>query len=136
MDDVLVRFANCCSPVPGDPVTGWITRGRGVTVHRRECRKAMELDPERRIEVSWTGGSKIDRPVQLRVVTADKPGVLARLSTELGTAGVNIKEANCRVGVDGRAVNLFTFTVSDLSRLKALMRGLQKLDGVYEVERV
>ena len=136
MDDVLVRFANCCSPVPGDPVTGWITRGRGVTVHRRECRKAMELDPERRIEVSWTGGSKIDRPVQLRVVTADKPGVLARLSTELGTAGVNIKEANCRVGVDGRAINLFTFTVSDLSRLKALMRGLQKLDGVYEVERV
>ena len=136
MDDVLVRFANCCSPVPGDAVTGWITRGRGVTVHRRECRKAMELDPERRIEVSWTGGTKVDRPVQLRVVTADKPGVLARLSTELGTAGVNIKEANCRVGVDGRAVNLFTFTVSDLSRLKALMRGLQKLDGVYEVERV
>ncbi len=136
MDDVLVRFANCCSPLPGDAVTGWITRGRGVTVHRRECRKAMELDPERRIEVSWSTGSKVDRPVQLRVITADKPGVLARLSTELSATGVNLKEANCRVGDDGRAVNLFTFTVTDLSRLKAVMRGLQKLEGVYEVERV
>jgi len=136
MDDVLVRFANCCSPVPGDAVTGWITRGRGVTVHRRECRKAMELDPERRIDVSWSTGSKVDRPVQLRVVTADKPGVLARLSTELSATGVNLKEANCRAGEDGRAINLFTFTVTDLSRLKAVMRGLQKLEGVYEVERI
>jgi GTP pyrophosphokinase len=136
MDDVLVRFAKCCSPVPGDAVTGWITRGRGVTVHRRECRKAMELDPERRIEVSWSSGKKADRPVQLRIVTADKPGILAKLSSELTTGGVNIQEANCRTHTDGRAVNLFTFTVSDAGRLKSLMRNLQKLDGVYEVERV
>ena len=74
--------------------------------------------------------------MQLRVITADKPGVLARLSTELSATGVNLKEANCRVGDDGRAVNLFSFTVTDLSRLKAVMRGLQKLEGVYEVERV
>jgi GTP pyrophosphokinase len=136
MDDVLVRFAKCCSPVPGDAITGWITRGRGVTVHRRECRKAMELDPERRIEVSWASGKKADRPVQLRIVTADKPGILAKLSSELSSGGVNIQEANCRTNADGRAVNLFTFTISDAARLKSLMRNLQKLEGVYEVERV
>ncbi|MBK8171337.1 MAG: bifunctional (p)ppGpp synthetase/guanosine-3',5'-bis(diphosphate) 3'-pyrophosphohydrolase [Sandaracinaceae bacterium] len=136
LDDVLVRFGACCSPVPGDAITGWITRGRGVTIHRRECRKAMELDPERRIAVSWSTGSKVDRPVSLRVVTANRPGILARVSAEFTERGVNISEANCRTGDDGRAVNLFQFAVSDVARLRLLMRSLQKIDGVYEVVRV
>ena len=135
LDDVLVRYANCCNPVPGDTITGWITRGRGVTIHRRECRKAMELDPERRIDVSWSG-EKIDRPVSLRVVTANRPGILARVSAEFTERGVNISEANCKTTEDGKAVNLFQFPVSDLARLRALMRSLQKIDGVYEVARV
>jgi GTP pyrophosphokinase len=122
--------------VPGDSITGWITRGRGVTVHRRECPKAMELDPDRRIDVSWSTSSKADRPVTLRVVTADRPGILSKLSQELTEKGINISEANCRTSADGRAVNLFTFPISDVSRLKTLMRGLQRIDGVYEVERV
>lgn len=135
LDHVLVRYASCCNPVPGDTITGWITRGRGVTIHRRECRKAMELDPERRINVNWSG-EKIDRPVSLRVVTASKPGILAKVSAEFTERGVNISEANCKTLPDGRAVNLFLFPVSDLARLRALMRSLQKIDGVYEVARV
>ncbi|MFW6050771.1 MAG: RelA/SpoT family protein [Myxococcota bacterium] len=136
MDDILVRFAKCCNPVAGDPVTGWITRGRGVTVHRRGCPRAMELNPERRVEVTWARDSRVDLPVRLRVVTADRPGILARLSTVFDDNRVNIREANCRTGTDGRAVNHFQFTVADLAKLKNIMRGISKVEGVFDVERV
>ncbi|MBZ0117610.1 MAG: bifunctional (p)ppGpp synthetase/guanosine-3',5'-bis(diphosphate) 3'-pyrophosphohydrolase [Sandaracinaceae bacterium] len=135
VDDVLVRFAKCCNPLPGDPITGWITRGRGVTVHRRGCVKSMEQDPERRIDVSWSDDCKVDRPVQLKVQTADRPGILATVSAAFTESGVNIQEANCRVDTDGHAVNLFQFTVSDVSKLKSLMRRLSQIEGVYGVER-
>jgi GTP diphosphokinase / guanosine-3',5'-bis(diphosphate) 3'-diphosphatase len=136
MDDILVRFAKCCNPVAGEAVTGWITRGRGVTVHRRGCSRSLELNPERRVEVSWGRDSHVDLPVRLRVVTMDKPGILARLSTVFDDNHVNIREANCRTGTDGRAVNHFQFTVGDLTKLKAVMRGISKVDGVFDVERV
>jgi len=135
VDDVLVRFAKCCNPLPGDPITGWITRGRGVSVHRRGCEKAMELDPERRVEVSWSDGVKVDRPVALRVATADRPGILANVSAAFTENGVNIQEANCRVGDDGSAVNMFSFTVSDVSKLRSLMRRISQIEGVYDVQR-
>ncbi|UJR85996.1 RelA/SpoT family protein [Sandaracinus amylolyticus] len=135
VDDVLVRFAQCCQPLPGDPITGWITRGRGVTVHRRGCPKAMELDPERRIDVAWSEAIKIARPVALRIITSDRPGILANVSAAFTEAGVNIQEANCRVGPDGQAVNLFQFLVDDAGRLQNLMRKIQGVEGVYSVER-
>ncbi|MDW8361750.1 MAG: bifunctional (p)ppGpp synthetase/guanosine-3',5'-bis(diphosphate) 3'-pyrophosphohydrolase [Myxococcales bacterium] len=135
-DDVLVRFARCCNPVPGDLVTGWITRGRGVTVHRRGCARAMELDPERRIEVSWGSAPQVALPVQLRVTTADRPGILANVSAAFTQCGVNISEATCRTSPEGRAVNLFQFTVGNLKKLREVMRAVQRVDGVYEVERV
>ena len=80
IDDVLVRYAKCCNPLPGDAIIGFITRGRGVTIHRRECMKAFDTDPERRIEVSWDSRAKINRPVQLSVTTTNKPGILAIVS--------------------------------------------------------
>ena len=136
MDNVMVRFAKCCNPLPGDAVVGWITRGRGVTVHRRECHKAMELDPQRRVDVEWGTATKVQLPVSMRVVTADRPGILAKVSSSFVEAGVNINEANCRTGPDGRAVNLFQFSVDDVNKLRALMRSIQKIDGVIDVERV
>jgi GTP pyrophosphokinase len=135
MDDALVRFAKCCSPLPGDPVTGWITRGRGVTVHRRGCERALELEPERRIECKWAKSSKVDLPVMLRIVTADRPGILASLSRQFNEDGVNIVEATCRASVNGRALNTFQFNIDDVQKLRALIRHLSKVDGVYEVER-
>ncbi len=135
VDDVLVRFAKCCNPLPGDAITGWITRGRGVTVHRRGCPKAMELDPERRLEVSWSDAVKVDRPVSLRISTADRPGILANVSAAFTESGVNITEANCRVSEDGSAVNHFQFTVSDVAKLRSLMRRISQIEGVYDVER-
>jgi GTP pyrophosphokinase len=135
VDDVLVRYARCCNPLPGDVIIGFITRGRGVTIHRRECGKAFDTDPERRVEVSWESDSKINRPVQLKVTTLNKPGILANVSQAFSAQKINISEANCRAGDDGRACNIFTFPCADLSQLKSVMRAVSKVKGVVEVER-
>jgi GTP pyrophosphokinase len=136
IDDVLVRYAKCCNPLPGDQIIGFITRGRGVTVHRRECSKAFDTDPERRVEIVWDSKAKINRPVQLRVTTANRPGILATVGQTFSGQGINISEANCRAGDDGRAINVFTFDCSDISQLKTVMKALQKVEGVVGVDRV
>ncbi len=135
MDNMLVRFAQCCNPVPGDPVTGWITRGRGVSVHRRGCPRVLELDPERRVQVSWADHVDVDLPVSLRVMTDDRAGILASVSSVFSTNGVSISEASC-LSKDGRAENLFHFRVGDIDRLREIMRGVAKVKGVLDVERV
>jgi len=136
IDDVLVRYAKCCNPLPGDDILGFITRGRGVTIHRRGCSKAFDTDPERRVEISWDSKAKIMRSVQLRVVTANRPGILATVGHTFSHMGINISEANCRASDDGKAVNVFTFVCTDLNQLKGVMRALQKVPGVVDVERV
>ncbi|MEM7138802.1 MAG: bifunctional (p)ppGpp synthetase/guanosine-3',5'-bis(diphosphate) 3'-pyrophosphohydrolase [Myxococcota bacterium] len=135
LDNMLVRYAQCCSPVPGDPVTGWITRGRGVSVHRRGCPRVLELDPERRVQVTWANDVSVDLPVSLRVMTDDRSGILASVSSVFSSNGVSISEASC-LSKDGRAENMFHFRVGDLSRLREIMRGVAKLQGVIDVERV
>jgi GTP diphosphokinase / guanosine-3',5'-bis(diphosphate) 3'-diphosphatase len=135
-DDVLVRFAKCCNPLPGDVIVGFITRGRGVTVHTRDCQKAFDLDPERRVAVDWDGKSKAPRPVALQVICADKPGLLAHISSAFTDAGVNIAQAHCRATDDNRAVNTFQFNVTDLDQLKNVMKSLQRISGVFSVERI
>jgi guanosine-3',5'-bis(diphosphate) 3'-pyrophosphohydrolase len=135
IDDVLVRYAKCCNPLPGDDILGFITRGRGVTIHRRGCPKAFDTDPERRVEITWDSKAKINRAVQLRVVTANRPGILATVGHTFSQMAINISEANCRAGDDGKAVNVFTFVCSDLTQLKNVMKALQKVQGVVAVER-
>ncbi|MFZ1865936.1 MAG: bifunctional (p)ppGpp synthetase/guanosine-3',5'-bis(diphosphate) 3'-pyrophosphohydrolase [Polyangiales bacterium] len=135
MDNMLVRFAHCCNPVPGDPVTGWITRGRGVSVHRRGCLRVLELDPERRVQVTWADDVAVDLPVALRVMTDDRAGILASVSSVFTQNGVSISEASC-LSKEGRAENLFHFRVGDIDRLREIMRGVAKLKGVLDVERV
>ena len=135
-DDVLVRFAKCCSPLPGDAIVGFITRGRGVTVHTRDCQKALDLDPDRRVDVDWDGKSRSPRPVSIQVVCADKPGLLAHISQSFTDAGVNISQAHCRATEDNKAVNTFQFSVTDLDQLKNVIRALQRISGVFSVERV
>jgi len=136
VDDVLVRFGRCCNPVPGDTIAGFITRGRGVTVHTANCEKALATDPERRVEVSWDVRGDFKRPVTLRVLTVDRQGLLADISNTFAQKGVNISQANCRATGDDRAVNTFEVTISDLKQLTDLMRTLERLNGVYSVERI
>jgi GTP pyrophosphokinase len=135
IDDVLVRYAKCCNPLPGDDIQGFITRGRGVTIHRRGCSKSFDMDPERRVEITWDSKARINRSVQLRVVTANQPGILANVGQTFMAQGINISEANCRASDDGRAVNLFSFVCQDLVQLKGVMKALTKVKGVVVVER-
>ena len=135
IDDVLVRYTKCCNPLPGDEIVGFITRGRGITVHRRNCTKAFDTDPDRRVEISWDARAKINRPVQIRVMTANRPGILATVGHTFHEQGINISEATCRAGDDGRAMNTFTFLCSDLAQLKNVIRQLQRIPGVMAVER-
>jgi GTP pyrophosphokinase len=137
IEDVLVRYGRCCNPVPGDAIVGFITRGRGVTVHTSACDKALGIDPERRVDVAWDVKGDFRRPVSLRVVTTDRPGILAKISQTFSEAGVNISQASCRTMTPGeRAVNDFEVTIGDLTELKALMRSIERIDGVQSVERV
>jgi len=135
-EDVLVRFAKCCSPLPGDQIVGFITRGRGVTVHRRDCDKGLDLDPERRIDVEWDGVGKTQHEVAIQVLCADKPGLLAHISQSFTDQGVNISQAHCRATEDGRAVNTFHASVKDLDQLKQVIRSLSRIKGVFSVDRV
>lgn len=136
MDDMLVRFARCCNPVRGDNVVGFITRGRGVTIHTRGCPKAKDLDPARRIDVDWDSRAKTMSPVSVRVESLNRQGLLAEVSKAFTVKGVNILQATCRTFEDDYAVNTFQFQIEDLSKLKALIKGITKIDGVISVERV
>jgi len=136
IEDVLVRFGRCCNPVPGDAIVGFITRGRGVTVHTSGCDKVLSTDPERRVDVSWDTVKGASRPVSVRVITGDRRGLLAELSQAFSEAGVNITQANCRSTGDERAVNTFEVLVTDLKQLTAAMLRLERIKGVYQVDRV
>ncbi len=137
IDDVLVRYGRCCNPVPGDAIVGFITRGRGVTVHTAVCDKVMGMDPERRVDVAWDVKGDFKRPVSLRVITTDRPGILAKISQTFSEAGVNISQASCRSTTPGeRAVNDFEVTVGDLKQLNQVMRSIERIEGVQSVKRV
>src|SRR5205814_10382563 len=93
VEDMLVRFGKCCSPLPGERITGFITRGRGVTVHTLDCPKVLESDPQRRIDVQWEDGKGTPRPVRVEVTCIDQPGLLAAMSKAISSAGINITRA-------------------------------------------
>ena len=103
--DMLVRFAHCCNPLPGEVITGFITRGRGVTVHLAGCPHALATDPQRRVPVVWKVGEESLRPIRLEVLCVDQPGLLAAMSKAIAAAGVNISTAEVKTtGQDGRAL--------------------------------
>jgi GTP diphosphokinase / guanosine-3',5'-bis(diphosphate) 3'-diphosphatase len=135
IDDVLVRFGKCCNPVPGDSIVGFITRGRGVTVHTARCEKALAMDPLRRVDVSWDVKGDFKRQVSVRITSDDKPGMLARVSQIFGEAGVNIAQAEVRSHAD-KAVLSFEVAVQDLKQLTTVIKSLERVEGVRSVERL
>jgi guanosine-3',5'-bis(diphosphate) 3'-pyrophosphohydrolase len=134
--DILVKFAKCCSPVPGDSIVGFISRGHGVVIHTRECPKALDLDPARRVDVAWDDEAKTLRPVAVQVTCSDRPGLLAAMSKLFTEHGVNISQAKCRTTEDGRAVNTFQVTVGHLDQLKTVLRSLEGIQGVVSATRL
>ena len=136
MDRVLVRFGRCCSPLPGDPVEGFITRGRGVTVHTRDCRKIFHLDPERRVSVTWEGVPGEVRNVRVRVISEDRPGLLAEVTNRISAEGINIGGGRITTSGENRAVQTFDLAVKDRKHLDTVIKQLSKIRGVLSVERI
>jgi guanosine-3',5'-bis(diphosphate) 3'-pyrophosphohydrolase len=133
---VLVRFGNCCNPLPGDDVVGFVTRGRGVTVHARDCAHAFTQDPDRRIDVQWESKTAIPRQIKVRVVSVDQPGVLARITKSIAATGVNIGGARVATSDHKTAIHDFDLWVTDLRALTAVMKEIERVRGVQSVERV
>ena len=136
VEDMLVRFGKCCSPLPGERITGFITRGRGVTVHALECPKVLESEPERRIDVHWMNGQGTPRPVKVEVTCVDRPGLLAAMSKAISSAGINITRAQVHTLGDRKAQNTFELMVGSLDELNRVMRSLGRVRGVMKVARV
>lgn len=140
MDDVLVRFAKCCSPIPGDAILGYITLGRGLVIHRADCEKAFELDQARRVDVEWNSNiakaQEHGRHVRIRVLSQDNPGLLKDLSEVFSMHAVNILNAEARTTKDLKAICTFDVQVRDTKHLSEIMASLGKAKGVIGVSRL
>lgn len=136
VDDILVRFAKCCNPVPGDPITGFVTRGRGVTVHTIDCPHVLESDPNRRIDVEWDTRKQSSRAVTIRVVCADKKGMLAAISAAITDSEANILSARVQATPEQDAINDFEIDIRDLNHLNKVINSIKKLNGVIRVVRL
>ena len=136
VDDIMVHYARCCSPVRGDPIVGFITRGRGLSIHTRDCPQLNYLEKERVVDVYWNVEEEVaTRPVIIRVWCTNAPGLLANISQAFTSAKVNIAEAHCRT-TGGRAINTFEVHVADINQLNKALSSIRKIEGVDEVERV
>ncbi|GAB4301780.1 MAG: bifunctional (p)ppGpp synthetase/guanosine-3',5'-bis(diphosphate) 3'-pyrophosphohydrolase [Desulfuromonadia bacterium] len=136
ISDVMIRFGKCCNPLPGDDIVGFITRGRGVTIHTSDCLLASAGDPERRIAVAWSRDKQQPLPVRIKVACHDEKGILASISQAISSAEANIISANIQSTVDRRGINIFEVEVTDLPHLQRVMKSIMKVHGVIGVERL
>lgn len=139
IENVLINFARCCHPLPGEDVVGFITRGRGVTVHRGSCPRALDIDPQRRVDVLWAVEADVSRghhAAFLRVTAQDKPGVLAEVTTVISACGANIQRAQIRVTPELMGVLEFEMTLQTLTQLQAIIRKVESISFVLKVERM
>ncbi|MBI5286074.1 MAG: bifunctional (p)ppGpp synthetase/guanosine-3',5'-bis(diphosphate) 3'-pyrophosphohydrolase, partial [Deltaproteobacteria bacterium] len=136
IEDVMIKFGKCCNPLPGDRIVGFITLGKGVSVHTVDCPNILNADPERRMEVEWDKKLKATRPAKIEVICQDEKGVLADMSSTITSAEANISSANIRTTPDKKAICTFEVEVNDLAHLESIIKGLQKIKRVLRVERV
>jgi len=136
VENMLVRFANCCSPLPGEEVRGFITRGRGVTVHKRDCRHILNADPERVVDVEWEPTEKEVHMARLRITSMDKKGILAEISAIMASKDVNIIHAEVHTTADKKGVSYFTVEVENYRQLQQIMVAVKRVKNVMIVERI
>jgi GTP diphosphokinase / guanosine-3',5'-bis(diphosphate) 3'-diphosphatase len=136
LENMLVRFANCCSPLPGEQVKGFITRGRGVTVHKYNCRHIRNADPDRVVDVEWEPTEKEVHMARLRITSMDKKGILADISAIMASKDANIIHAEVQTTADKKGVSYFTIEVEDYHQLREIMAAVKKVKNVMIVERI
>ncbi len=134
-DNVMIRMARCCNPVPGEPIVGYITRGRGITVHRARCKNVVRGDEERRISVQWDSGEGKVYPVDIKVVLAQEKGMLAALSGLLGQLDVNVVDVKMDNSARDAVVCLLKIEVKDTNHLQRVLSVLRSERGILRVQR-
>jgi GTP diphosphokinase / guanosine-3',5'-bis(diphosphate) 3'-diphosphatase len=136
MENMMVRYSACCQPVPGDQVIGYITRGRGISIHRNDCPNVLNLGehPERRVEIEWQAEANDRFFVRLVVEGTDRRGLLSDIATAISTTGTNIQSAEIKAN-DGGMSGLFAVEVQNLAHLKKVIKSVRGVNGVLSVER-
>ncbi len=135
VDEVLIRFAKCCQPVPGEPIVGYISRGRGVIVHAADCPNVHQFAPARLVNVSWASEANDVFPASIKLLCKNEKGILAEISNLLAYENVNIESGHFRSNVDGRTEVIMNISVNDSSHLYRTIEKLNQMDSVYEAIR-
>ncbi len=140
VDDILVRLSRCCNPVPGDEIVGFVTRGRGVSVHRADCPNADDLrsNPERIIEVQWEGKPSASAlyKIEIHVEALDRMNLLLDVTRVLSEVGANVLSCSTNTHRDGVVEMRFLFEVGDISKIEPALEGLKAIDGVFDARRM
>ncbi|MCP9453295.1 MAG: bifunctional (p)ppGpp synthetase/guanosine-3',5'-bis(diphosphate) 3'-pyrophosphohydrolase [Nitrospira sp.] len=136
--DLLMQLSRCCSPVPGDKIIGYVTRGRGLTIHAVDCPNlsALDYDRERLVDVEWDVSEPAQHPVKVAVITEDKPGVLANVSSAIAENQANISRAEIITREDRKAELNFVVEVTDTTHLQRVLRAIERVEGVITARRV
>jgi len=138
-DDIMVFRAKCCNPIRGEKIVGYITRGKGVSVHAATCPNVLNLmfDPERRIDVEWDSTTSDQAPytVRLTMQVEDRKGMLAEISAKVSDINTNITNMEARTGDDQQARIDMTVEISDVKHLQKVIKSLRSVEGVLDVER-
>lgn len=135
LDDIQVKMGRCCNPIPGDPIAGIITRGRGITVHTIGCGRIVEIEKSRQVHVEWNKHYTFSHPVNIKVTTHDKPGILSKISKTINTAGINIRSAIARSMPDQKGNFIFEIEVKDYSELLKTISSIEQMEEVISVNR-
>jgi GTP pyrophosphokinase len=137
-NDVLMQLSKCCKPVPGEPIHGYITRGRGLTIHAVDCPnfQSLEWEHNRLVEVEWDADVEGDHSVDVSVLTLDRPGVLAKVSSGISQCKANITKAEISTREDQKAVLDFVIEVKNTSHLELILQEIQRVNGILSAKRV
>jgi guanosine-3',5'-bis(diphosphate) 3'-pyrophosphohydrolase len=135
LDDIMVKMGRCCNPIPGDPIKGIITRGRGITVHTIGCGRIAEIEKGRHVQVEWNKHYTFSHPVNIKVTTHDKPGILSKISKSINNAGINIRSAIARSMPDQKGNFIFEIEVKDYSELLKTISSIEQMEEVISVNR-
>ncbi|HCY86370.1 MAG TPA: GTP pyrophosphokinase [Desulfobacteraceae bacterium] len=136
LSDILVKFSKCCTPLPGDPITGYITQGQGVTIHQKTCLNVMKMSSERKIEVQWASDLKESYPASIRIKTDDRHGLLADIAGVISKSKINIVNAQSKTSDDGIGLFYFTIMVESREQLRKVMAEIRRVKKVTDVKRV
>ena len=137
VDNIKVRFSKCCNPVPGDEIIGYITRGRGVSIHRKDCPNISDLTgQERFIDVEWDNSEKAEYPVEIQIKATDRSGLLTEITQRITDSNISLLSLNARTNKEKLVLINMTLEIKDTDQLSDLMKRIKKLKGVIDVYRV